>query len=72
MNDRDNPKGFAKVGGERPSCAESWKHPQTSQYSSSSAGTRTRSETLAPRALDKGDVRHAGTRRSHIVGHREK
>jgi hypothetical protein len=57
-------KGFEKAGGERPSCAESWKHPQSSQYSNNTRGTRTRSERKADG--------HAGTRKSHIVGLRDR
>jgi hypothetical protein len=64
-------KGFEKAGGERVSChGNSWKHRQSSMYSDNTRGTRTRSETIAPRALDNGDVRHAGSRRSHIIGQR--
>jgi hypothetical protein len=66
-------KGFEKAGGERVSCyGDSWKHRQSSTYSNSSAGSRSRSETLAPRALDKRDIGLAGTRKSHIVGHHDR
>ncbi len=68
-NVSNNPKGLAKIGNENVSCyGPSWKARQTSAYSNSSAGSRSRSETLAPRARE--DL--AGSRRSHIVGHHDR
>jgi hypothetical protein len=51
--------------GERVSCyGDSWMARQASQYSNSSAGTRTRSERKSPG--------HAGSSKSHIVGHHDR
>jgi hypothetical protein len=64
-NVSNNPKGFSKIGNENVSCyGKSWMHPQQSQYSNSSAGTRSRSERKSPG--------HAGSSKSHIVGHRDR
>jgi hypothetical protein len=73
----DNPKGFEKAGGERVSCyGNSWKHPQSSQYSNNTRGTRTRSErktnTVYTATGGPGASQMAGSRRSHIVGHHDK
>jgi hypothetical protein len=76
-NVSNNPKGFAKIGNENVSCCgESWKARQSSQYSNSSAGTRTRSErktnTVHVATGGPGASQMAGSRKSHIVGHRDR
>ena len=58
-------RGFAKAGGKNVSLSTKfWKPRQKPIYGS------TPKTTVTPRAVSGGDVRHAGTRQTHIVGHR--
>jgi hypothetical protein len=58
-------KGFEKAGGERVSCyGDSWKTRQSSMYSNNTRGSTSRSERKSPG--------HAGSSKSHIVGHHDR
>lgn len=69
-------KGFEKAGGQRVPTSSGL--PLRTVYTGGRAATLNKTiygvtpkQTATPRAISGGDVRHAGTRKTHVLGQRE-